>query len=509
MGIMVFYLAIIASIYYFKQTKIKALVIISLVSLLISFGKYIPFLSDFLLNYLPLFNKFRVPAMILLILQFCIPVLAAFGVKLIIDKAINKDKIFEKTMLVSLISSVVLFILFMFGENLFREIISLSRPDDLLWANRFRMTVPQLHQWRLDVLIESGMRSFAILIGCLTITLLFIKGILKNKNVFLILLIAITILDLQLVNREHFQENNMTHRSSILEEFQTTPADAFLNQDTSLFRIFPANVSRDRDGNWIRDNLYNDARWSFYHQSIGGYHGAALKRFRDIEDTALNFPINHRIPLNWNILNMLNVKYLIFNFHRQWDDMGDHLEWVAQEVAHETGVFIYKNHDVLPRAWFVRDTIYETNWNRVVNILNNPGFNPRYTALIEHDIPPFQYSEDNTIEMLERCIHYTIWKTNTSSDALMVISEIYFPAGWKVFVNGVQTPIFPVNHILRGIIIPEGETLVEMRFKPSSFTISVILSAIGILLAIAITLIGLILFYRENYGNGMVYKIKM
>jgi len=111
--------------------------------------------------------------------------------------------------------------------------------------------------------------------------------------------------------------------------------------------------------------------------------------------------------------------------------------------------------------------------------------------------------------MLERSIHHSKWQTTNNQDGFMVISEVYYPAGWKIYINGVRTRIFPVNNILRGIAVPAGENnIIEMKFQPAIYGISVILSAIGLLTAVLITIFGIIVYYKQNYGKGIVYKIE-
>ena len=489
MGIIVIYLAIMASIFYYKKTTIKALIITSIFALLISFGKHLPFLSNLLLSYLPLFNKFRVPAMILVLVQFSIPILAAYGLKLFIEKSKIKDHIFNKSVVVSLVLAIGLLVLFFQGEKVFSD-LALSNPDHREMARYTTGQLAQLKSERLTLLIDSGIRSFGILVGGIILLFLLVKGVIK-KNIVLVLLIGLTVFDLTFINDNHLKINSLVEETSVLNEFQTNNVDTFLLNDDDLFRIYP-----------VED--FGNARWSYYHQSIGGYHGAKLSRYQDILDNNLNFRLRAGIPINWNIVNMLNVKYLIFNSH--YDLQNDDIERAM--IDGDTRHAIYRNNGALPRAWFVenQELIVDKNWMTIR--LNDPSFDPRNTVLVEKVVPEFSYHEDSTIDLIERSKHHKKWKTTNENDSFMVISEIYYPAGWKVFVNGKETEIYPANYILRGVIIPAGENTVEMRFQPTSYKISIMLSAIGLLLSLGLTILGAILYYNSNYGKGVVYKIE-
>ncbi|MCL2065012.1 MAG: hypothetical protein FWG98_11685 [Candidatus Cloacimonetes bacterium] len=493
MGIIVIYLAMMASIFYFRNTQVKALIVISIVALLISFGKHLPFLSNLLLNYLPLFNKFRVPAMILCLLQFAVPILAAYGLKLFVEKIKVKDPLFNRVFIFSLIATIGILVLFFRGNEFFSS-LSFTNPErqeaTRFSAEQFRY----LRAERLDLLLKSGLQSFIILAGSLFLLLLMIKGWVK-KNIVLVLLAGLVVLDLTLINDNHLNDNILVQESTILQDFQTRETDLFFLDDDDTFRIYP-----------VED--FGNSRWSYYHQTIGGYHGAKLSRYSDIIDPPrriLNSTITAGVPINWNIINMLNVKYLIFNSHVDLVNPEIELIFLDSESRH----VVYRNNEVLPRAWFVKNYEIITDVNRRFLRLSDPSFNPANTVLVEQQIPDFSFAVDSSIEMLERDIHHTIWSTSSEEDSFMVISEVHFPAGWKVYINGVETEIYPVNHFLRGVFIPAGDNLVEMRFKPKSYSVSIILSYIGIILALGFTLYGIVDYYISNYGKGMVYNVKV
>lgn len=486
MGIIVFYLALMASIFYFKKPLIRVLVISSIVAILISFGKNFPLLSNFLLSYLPGFNKFRVPAMTLVIVQFTIVILAAYGLKLFMDKKHENSLAFKKITLFSLLGSVFVFLLFAFGESLFAG-LSFTKVEEL---SRYQPAqLQQLRAMRLELLLKSGLTSFGILTSGIFVLWLFLKNFL-NKNVILLLLIGLTVTDLQLVNKNHFKDEIMVKENKILNEFINTQVDEFLLNDDSLFRIYPFHD-------------FGNARWSYHHQSIGGYHGAKIDRYQDIIEKSLYFEFISGIPINFNILNMLNVKYVIFN---KVSIPIDNLQMVYQDRSTQNNV--YENLNVLPRAWFVKNHEIIKDRNRMFLRLNNPQFNPAETVLLENEIADFSYPENYNIELIHRDIHKTKWQVSNDKTTFMVISEIYYPEGWNIYINGEKTKIHPANYILRGIIVPPGEHLIEMIFEPQSYRISLILSFIGLSSAIILSLVGAIFYFKLNYRGEIKYLIK-
>ncbi|MCK9328652.1 MAG: YfhO family protein [Candidatus Cloacimonetes bacterium] len=486
MGILVLFLAVFAGIFYFKKTIIKVLVASSIVALFISFGKNLPFLSSLLLNYLPGFNKFRVPAMTLVVVQFCIVVLASYGIKLFLEMKKENSKRFQKLTFITLLSSIGLTLLFLVGNKIF-AMLPFSRPDEI---QRYQPEqIEYLMDFRLNLLLQSGIKSFGILsMGILTL-FLFLKSKIK-RNVALVILIALTVLDLTIVNNNYLKDEILVKESTIMQDFQNQAVDDFLLQDDSLYRIYPYHD-------------FSNARWAYHHQTIGGYHGAKIGRYQDLIDKCFNAEFISGIPLNFNIINMLNVKYLIFN---KFNLPIQGFQLVYQDRITQNNV--YENLNVLPRAWFVKQHEIITDKNKIFLRLNNPDFNPATNVIVEQQIPDFKYNQTDTIELTYKDIHKTVWKTKNDSTSFMVISEIFYPKGWNVYINGKKSNFIQSNYILRGLLLEPGENIVEMIFEPSSYKISTILSLIGLSLSLILSIAGLFVYYKLNYRGKIIYKLK-
>ncbi|MBT4332653.1 MAG: hypothetical protein HOD64_05180 [Candidatus Cloacimonetes bacterium] len=483
MGIIIFLFALIA-LFYNRNRLVKILLSVSIVTLLLSFGRHLPFLSNFLLNYLPGFNKFRVPAMILVILQFATVILAGFGIKTIIEKIKEDDKKFFDLFQKILIAVFVLFVIFLaFSSSL--ENLSLQHSGDASKYNPGQLK--QLKTMRLDKLVEDGIQTGIFLI--VSMGLILLAGRKKiGKYPFLILIAILVITDLLLIDSRFLQ--NVTPQQNIEREYQKTDADKFLLQDTENFRIYP--LARE----------FGQNSWAYYHQTIGGYHGAKLKRYQEIIENCMNAEFLDRIPINWNIVNMLNAKYVVFNQKLPIDN----LEYAYYDRKEKQTVYL--NNTYLSRAWFVKNTELIADSKSIWKKLNDPEFSPAETAIVEKEVPITYAPTKSSVTPAGFGLHDIKFEVVTDTTSFLTISEIYYPAGWKAFVDGEETEIFATNYILRGIVVPKGEHTIEMKFESSTYSWSLKLSLIGLILAVLIFLIGLYIYIRSNFQGKIVYVLK-
>jgi len=296
------------------------------------------------------------------------------------------------------------------------------------------------------------------------------------------------IVDLVNVDKRFLQ--NIEPQKTIDKTYQKTDTDKFLLSDDEDFRIYPLG------GN------FGQNQWSYYHQSIGGYHAVKLQRYQDIIANCLHFELKNRVPINWNIVNMLNVKYVIFGRKLPFENL--HFAFYDRK----TKLSVYENLEKLPRAWFVEYIEVIKNKKDIWNRLNQPGFKPQKTAIVEVEIENVKIPQNTKIKLLKFDIHNLKFKVETDEIAFLTVSEIYYPAGWEAFIDGVKTEIFATNYILRGVVIPKGEHILEMKFTPKSYKLSLILSLSGILMTLFILIIGGIIYYKRNYQGKIDYVIK-
>ncbi len=483
MGIIILLFTIIG-IFYNKNRLVKVLLSVSIFTLFLSFGRHLPFLSNFLLEFLPGFNKFRVPAMILVLLQFAIVILAGFGIKTIIQKIKEDDKEFFDLFQKILIAVFVLFIIFLaFSSSL--ENLGLQHSGDSSKYNPAQ--IKQLKVLRSEKLVNDGIQTGLFLLASMGLILLAGRKKIR-KYPFLILIAILVITDLLLIDSRFLQ--NVTPQQNIDKNYKKTDADKFLLQDTENYRIYP--LARE----------FGQNSWAYYHQTIGGYHGAKLKRYQEIIENCLNAEFLDRIPINWNIVNMLNAKYVIFTQKLPLDN----LEYAYYDRKQKQTVYL--NNTYLPRAWFVNNTELIKDKKSIWKKLNDPEFSPAATAIVEKEIPATYTPIESSVTPAGFDLHDLKFNVVTDTTSFLTISEIYYPAGWKAFIDGKETEIFATNYILRGIVVPKGEHIIEMKFESKTYLWSLRLSLIGLILAVLIFLIGLIFYIRSNYQGKIVYVIK-
>jgi len=483
MGIIILLFAIIAIICN-KNRLVKILFTVSIFTLLLSFGRHFPLLSNFLLNFMPGFNKFRVPAMILVILQFSTVILAGYGLKTIIEKIKEDNKKFFDHFQKALIIVVVLFIAFLAFSSSFDN-LGLQHSTD---ASRYNPgQIKQLKTMRLDKMVNDGIQTGLFLIVAMGLTLLAGRKKL-GKYAFLLLIAILVITDLLLIDSRFLQ--NVVPEKRIENEYKRTDADKFLLDDKENFRIYP--LARE----------FGQNSWAYYHQTIGGYHGAKLKRYQEIIENCLNAEFLDRIPINWNIVNMLNAKYVIFDQKLPIDN----LEYAFYDRKQKQTIYLNKTY--LPRAWFVNNTKLIKDKKAIWKELNDPEFSPAETAIVEKIIPTTYAPVNSSVTPAGFDLHELKFNVVTDTTSFLTVSEIYYPAGWKAYVDGKETEIYATNYILRGVVVPKGEHTVEMKFEPKIYSLSLTLSLIGLILAVLIFLVGIYIYIRSNFQGKIVYVLK-
>ena len=483
MGIIILLLAITAVIYSRKR-MVHFLIAMSLISIFIAFGRHLPILSNLLLAYLPGFNKFRIPSMMMLVVAFCTVILAGYGMREILHRKEQKDLKMESFARIGLYVGSAMLLLFLAGHGIFGSLPLMHSAD----ASRYNPgQLRSLKGIRLDMLVKDGIMAALWIIAFFGILMLFMKNKLKQSAFIALILVSIAI-DLLIVDGRFLQ--NLKPKQIIAQNYKKTQTDTFLLKDTEEFRIYP--LGRE----------FGQNRWSYYHQSIGGYHAAKLKRYQEIIEHCLNAEFRNRIPINWNIVNMLNAKYVIFNQKIPLEN----LQYVNYDDREK--LTTYKNLEYLPRAWFVKNIEVIGEKHAIWNRLNDIRFNPANTAIVEEEIPSVFAPTASSVRAKTRDIHHMEILAETDTTSFLVISEVYYPAGWKATIDDQPTQIYPTNYILRGIVVPPGKHVIKLTFAPEVYRLSLILSATGLIITLLLLIVGGILYYRKNYRNEIEYVIK-
>jgi uncharacterized membrane protein YfhO len=231
------------------------------------------------------------------------------------------------------------------------------------------------------------------------------------------------------------------------------------------------------------DNTY------MYHtiESIGGYSPAKIKIYQEMIDSCLYRGPDPAFPLNINIINMLNTKYLIAQFNLP----DDRFQLMA--VDQKKQIAIYLNPAYQPRAFFVNDVFIAQNKTEVFNKLNSATFNSRTTAILEKQpgITPVN-SDSVSVNIKSYKTNHIELATYNDKNSLLVLSEVYYPAGWKAYIDRVETEIFKTNYILRSVVLPAGAHTVEFKFDPPIYHIGFTVSHVAWGVTILLILVGLV-----------------
>ena len=462
--------------------------ILAVLSLIVSFGKHLPILYGPLFKFLPFFNKFRVPTMILILLQFSVVVLSAWGLHAVInlDKTAQqkvRKYIYAFTGLCGFIGLSLLI-----GKGTYLSWIAAS-PKNL---------TPQLQETVYKNAVFDGIKMI-ILAG---VSGFFVLHYLRNRiksNAFLAAMIGLLIIDLWWVGFKIIDPKPQVNEES---HFTENEAVRFLKKDNEPFRIYP--VADNKPGNWYVSHKI---------QNILGYHAAKIRSYQSfLENTGLvsrnrfglppfmskyldvvikdgqpSLQITapgqippERFQMDNAILDMLNVKYLISYY-----PIPD--ERFKQVVSSQPSV--YENTAVLPRAYFVNELKVVGGEEDFYNLLKSGAFDPSEQAVLEEE-PEFDIapSPENSVQVTSYDIHEIKLEAQVVQPALMVLSEIYYPAGWRAFVNGNETKIYKTNAILRSIFLEPGNHNIEFVFKSRSFTIGIWITfgTLGVLLGVLI-----------------------
>ena len=445
-------------------------VITSLFALFISFGKYFSLVYDIFFSIFPYFNKFRVPHMILILLQFNIAVLAAFG----LDKLAKLEKGKIPKWFWGIAGTFGLFLVGMvLGgsviESAVRGNFSLPRiqnPQAVQALNNLRWGLWQSDAWA--TILFSG--------SLLSLTWLWINRKISQK-IMMASVITLAIIDIGIVNHKIIQPLRSSGRGSQLMAtravdrfFQEDEVVKFLKQDESEFRIYPIG------------GLFGESRFAaFGLESVGGYHPAKLNAYNTFLSKTSNAAT---IP----VLRMMNVKYLISPQKINHPELELVKTGNLKSSRGNIPVEVFEMANFLPRAWFVKRTevvVEDEVWDKIIQ----PDFNPKEIAYVNEEIK-IPSDSKGSITKFENGVNKINIMTESTGNLFLVLSEVYYPLRWKATIDGIEVKTHNVNGILRGVEIPTGSHSIEFKYDKSSFNKGIIISITSFGLALGFVVFG-------------------
>lgn len=474
---------------YYTGWHSQWIIAATILGILLAWGKHFSAFNYFLFDHLPFYNKFRAPSIAMVIPQLTMPLLAALGLNQIFEGNYDKEVFWKKFRLATVISGIFIAVLaimyFMFdykgeSDNMLRDNLANSMvqqmsqkgqptPEAVQQAQDFGRSITNaLRDDRQSLFGSDLVRSIIFIALAVGLLYLYAKNKL-NKNIAAIGLTVLVFIDLIGVDLRYLSSKNYTEADHFDQTFVPTKADLQIMQDTSYYRVF------NSDGDPFQHSPAT-ARTSYLHNSVGGYHPAKLALYNDLIFEQL-------VKGNMQVFNMLNTKYFI-----------------VPNPADRQPV-VQPNPDALGPAWFVGAIQYVNNANEEMRALDH--FSPADTAIMDKReqskvaFPP-QKDSTATITLTENMNDRMRYKSSAKTNGFAVFSEVYYPNGWKAYIDGKETPIAKVNYVLRGLSIPAGEHTIEFTFKPSSYYTGDLISLIVGIISILVLLYGIFILWKKN-----------
>lgn len=462
-----------------------ALLIATLFSVALAWGRHFMPLTELFFNYFPMYNKFRAVESILIVAEITVPLLGFLALKAIAEGSLEWKKVRNSIFIAGGATGFACLLIALFSGS-----IDVSSTYDAQWKNQVGDQIYNaiLDQRQAMISADAWRSLLFVLLGSV---LVFVYAFKRYKTTdetaqnkltrwVGIALTLLIIADMWMVDKRFCNDANFVKRKDRDKAFTMLPYEKqLLASDTTYYRVLNLTV-----------NTFNDARTSYYLKSVGGYSAAKLRRYQDLID-------EHISKMHMPVLNMLNTKYII-------------------SQGQDGQPFPYLNPDAFGNAWFVDDVYCVNNANDESNALNTIDL--RHIAIAdttlqanasllpcvirasasEADRKPIgspSEAEGDLIELTEYRPNRVTYRSTTEKERLAVFSEIYYPYGWKATIDGQPAEIYRVNYMLRALNIPAGQHDIVMTFEPDSVkkgnTLSLICFGVFILALLGIIYLNL------------------
>ena len=418
-GIAVFFLFVF-SVFLYRGNHRSWLLASIILSLLLSFGKNFSFLTDLFISYFPIYDKFRAVSSIQVILELCIPIMAILGLS-----SLFSDKIMTKSKIRALNFTGMVFLLILIVLYLIKGFLPFSGISDQYMDETI---VEALIEDRKEIYVSQLLKSFIFISIIFSLIFLFIKEKLK-KNYFIVSLAIIISTDLILFSKNYVNDENFVDAVNVENPYNLDEVYKSIIDDKSDYRVL--------------DLTENSTKPNYFFNSINGYHAAKLGRYNDVMDFYLNK--NHL-----NTLSMLNTKYIIFN----------------QEGEKQ----IFKNEFSSGSAWFVKENINVSDDDQEIKSLDT--LNYKEISVSQSYESKKYYNNTSSIVVAEKKSDYIRYDVSSDDTGLIIFSEIFYPKGWKAYINDQEVTTERFNYILRGLEVPKGKHRLEFVFDPTIVKLS-------------------------------------
>ena len=459
-GAIVIFLAVLAL--FLVRGRLKWWVVAGFVlTLLLSWGDNFKGLTQFFIDYVPMYDKFRAVSSIQVIIELILPILAIVGLHQFFSHFEKEDEKKKALLWSTGIVGGITLIFILFKTTLF----DFASPYDSYFREEMGLPfLEAIREDRMSLFTSDAIRSLIFVLLTAAVLWFFIKGTVK-KGLAVAALCILVLVDLVGVDRRYVDEEDFVQAKLVEEPFQKNGADMQILEDDGHYRVYDAAA-----------NAFNSGRASYYHNALGGYHAAKPGRMQDL----FEFYISQG---NIGILNMMNVRYII----TQTKNGGP----VAQRNP-------YANGD----AWFVENVLPAENANEEIQLLDS--LDTKKTAVVNKEflpkIPSQKIERDSTatIELFSYQPNHLVYEASTKSPQLAVFSEVYYPKGWSAYINGKPAEYFRANYVLRAMVIPAGNNKIEFKFEPKVIQTGSTISLVSSIIFLLILLSGLYFAFRKK-----------
>ena len=453
-----------------------ALLSATVLSVLLSWGKNFMGFTDFFLDYIPMYDKFRAVSSILVIAEFTIPLLAVLALKEVMARPqLVKEQVRSFYISLGLTGGIAL--LFALAPGFFFPSYVSSMEMQALQgipADQLAPLLANLEEIRQSIFTSDAWRSFFVIMIGTAVLWLYGMGKLKAK-VTILALAVLCLADMWSVNKRYLYDEQFVEKVQQDNSFKPTETDKAILADKTLdFRVLN-----------LAGNTFNENTTSYWHKSIGGYHAAKLRRYQEMIEEHISTEMNGVFkavseaggdmqkvaPSGFPVLNMLNTRYFIFPLQG------------GKTVP-------IQNPYTLGNAWFVNEVQYVDNANEEIDALHR--IDPAKTAVVDKKFSAEVKSaaETDTLGTIKLTAYEPNdlkYEVNSKTGGTVVFSEIYYP-GWQAYIDGVEAPHGRADYILRAMNVPAGKHVVEFKFDPKSLhvTETVAFVALGVLTCVLV-----------------------
>ena len=423
----IFIFLFVLALFLVKGRLKKWLVAATIFSILMSWGRNFSFLTDFFIDYIPFYNKFRAVSSIQVIAELCIPLLGILGLKELFSDSVSKEKKLNALKWSTIIVGGIALLFTAVGTGLF----AFETPVDLQIDEQISGFLEAIIADRQTLFFNDSLRTLLFVMVIATLIWLFLEE--RISQLIVIVGLGVMILfDLVNVDKRYVNDNFFTSARKVEKPFKATEIDKEILKDKGYYRV--ANFSKDP---------MNDGSTSYFHKSIGGYHAAKPRRYEEL----YNF---HIVNGNTQVINMLNTKYIIGT-----NEKGEQV--------------LEKNRNANGNAWFVQELKFVSSANEEIKALDS--LNTKNIAIIRDDYASDiknNYVIDSiaTIKLTDYKVNSLSYQSNSTFNQFAVFSDMYYNEGWNAYIDGKLTNHMRVNYVLRGMEIPAGSNTIEFKFEP-------------------------------------------